>query len=193
MTPLRLPAGGIVQNLPMSDPNSSRPPRSSHWLTAGIMAAVAALVSACKSAPEAPSTPAAAPLPVFPGSTLGSAQGQPTPAASLAQTPKAYRQDAAQHLYKLNAPRIWRGKLPPMLYAIGTLQVDIDSQGNVQKLHWMRAPSHAPEVVREVERTVRAAAPYPVPSKLSKVTYTDTWLWDESGKFQLDTLSEGQL
>jgi hypothetical protein len=26
-----------------------------------------------------------------------------------------------------------------------------------------------------------------------KVTYTDTWLWDKSGRFQLDTLTEGQL
>jgi periplasmic protein TonB len=25
------------------------------------------------------------------------------------------------------------------------------------------------------------------------VTYTDIWLWDKSGKFQLDTLTEGQL
>jgi len=25
------------------------------------------------------------------------------------------------------------------------------------------------------------------------VTYTDTWLWDKSGNFQLDTLTEGQL
>jgi hypothetical protein len=24
------------------------------------------------------------------------------------------------------------------------------------------------------------------------VTYTDTWLWHQSGRFQLDTLTEGQ-
>jgi hypothetical protein len=28
---------------------------------------------------------------------------------------------------------------------------------------------------------------------LGTVTWTDTWLWDEEGHFQLDTLSEGQL
>jgi len=27
---------------------------------------------------------------------------------------------------------------------------------------------------------------------MGKVTYTDTWLWDKSGHFQLDTLTEGQ-
>jgi hypothetical protein len=57
----------------------------------------------------------------------------------------------------------------------------------------MRAPSHAPEVVAEIERSVRAAAPFPTPLKMGRVTYTDTWLWDKSGQFQLDNLTEGQL
>ena len=113
--------------------------------------------------------------------------------ASSAATPRDYRKDAATHLYGLNAERIFKGKLPPLLYAIGVLEVDIDRTGKVTRLHWMRAPRHAPEVVAEIERTVRAAAPYPVPARMGKVTYTDTWLWHKSGHFQLDTLTEGQL
>jgi hypothetical protein len=27
---------------------------------------------------------------------------------------------------------------------------------------------------------------------MGSVTYTDVWLWDKSGNFQLDTLTEGQ-
>jgi len=27
---------------------------------------------------------------------------------------------------------------------------------------------------------------------MGSVTYTDTWLWDKSGRFQLDTLTQGQ-
>jgi hypothetical protein len=79
-----------------------------------------------------------------------------------------------------------------MLYAIGVLQVNINRQGQVTGLHWMRAPRHSPEVIAEIERTARAAAPYPAPAKLGQVVYTETWLWDESGRFQLDTLTEGQ-
>ena len=78
------------------------------------------------------------------------------------------------------------------LYAVGVLQVELDPRGMVQKLNWMRAPTHAPEVVAEIERTVRQAAPYPVAVNLGHVTYTDTWLWHKSGNFQLDTLTEGQ-
>ena len=56
----------------------------------------------------------------------------------------------------------------------------------------MRAPAHVPDVMREIERTVRAAAPFPAPMRLGGVTYRDIWLWDRSGNFQLDTLTEGQ-
>ena len=83
--------------------------------------------------------------------------------------------------------------MPPMLYAVGVLQVDIDARGQVLRTRWMRAPTQAPEVIAEIERTVRQAAPFPVPRRLGQVTYTDVWLWDKSGRFQLDTLTEGQL
>ena len=69
----------------------------------------------------------------------------------------------------------------------------MDARGNVRSISWMRAPKHAPEVMAEIERTVRAAAPFPVPQRMGHVVYTDTWLWHKSGRFQLDTLTEGQL
>lgn len=148
------------------------------------MASVAALIAACRSAPSpSPSAPhVTGPVPA----TKGSAR------PSAASDPRAYRQDAATHLYGLNASRIYQGRLPPLLYAIGVLQVDIDARGRVLRTSWMRAPHQAPEVMAEIERTVRAAAPFPAPARMGKVTYTDTWLWDKSGKFQLDTLTEGQ-
>ena len=111
---------------------------------------------------------------------------------SGAEDPRAYRKDAASHLYGLLRDRIWKGRLPPLLHAVGVLQVEVDGQGQVQGVNWMRAPRHVPEVMAEIERLVRAAAPYPVPSKMGGVTWTDTWLWHRSGRFQLDTLTEGQ-
>ncbi len=120
----------------------------------------------------------------------------PAPAQSLisnAATPREYRRDAASHLYGKNKNRIYQGMMPPLLYAIGVLQVEVDGKGRVTSLNWMRAPKHAPEVMAEIERTVRQAAPYPTPVRMGRVTYTDTWLWHKSGLFQLDTLTEGQL
>jgi hypothetical protein len=112
---------------------------------------------------------------------------------SQAATARDYRQDAASHLYSKNQKRIYQGKMPPLLYAVGVLQVEVDARGRVTSTSWMRAPKHAPEVMADIERTVRDAAPYPAPVRLGRVTYTDTWLWHKSGLFQLDTLTEGQM
>ena len=111
---------------------------------------------------------------------------------SNAIDPRAYRKDAATHIYGQNKDRIYKGRMPPLLYAIGVLQVEVDGGGQVRNVSWMRTPKHAPEVMAEIEKTVRAAAPYPAPAKMGKVVYTDTWLWHKSGRFQLDTLTEGQ-
>lgn len=158
---------------------------------AALALAVAAALAGCASAPTG--TPPAASNPSAPSAATPATPGRTPPAAaSDATTARAYRRDAASHLYALNATRIYRGRLPPMLYAIGTLEVQLDRNGQVLSTHWLRAPRHAPEVVAEIERTVRAAAPFPAPQRLGKVTYTDTWLWDKSGRFQLDTLTEGQ-
>lgn len=111
---------------------------------------------------------------------------------SAAEDPRSYRRDAASHLYGLMRERIWKGRMPPLLHAVGVLQVEVDGQGMVQGVSWMRAPSHAPDVMAEIEKLVRAAAPFPAPSRMGRVTYTDVWLWHKSGRFQLDTLTEGQ-
>lgn len=155
--------------------------------------AVAALLAACTGTPVSRNT-STTPAPASPPPAVES-PALPAPAAarvSIATSARDYRRDAASHLYGLNRDRIYKGRLPPMLYAVGVLEVDLDAGGHVRRLHWLRAPSHAPDVVAEIERTVRAAAPYPAPTRLGRVTWTDTWLWDRSGRFQLDTLTEGQ-
>jgi hypothetical protein len=114
------------------------------------------------------------------------------PKASQARNAREYRQDAAHHLYARQAGRIYKGRLPPMLHAVGVLQLEIDREGQIRSLQWNRAPRHAPEVMAEIERMVRAAAPFPAPRHLAGVSYTDVWLWHQSGQFQLDTLTEGQ-
>lgn len=131
--------------------------------------------------------PAPAPAPVLEPPLV-------TPALrhATATTARDYRRYGASHIYAKNGGRVFKGKMPPMLYAVGVLNVDLDSRGQVQRLDWMRAPKHAPEVMADIERMVRAAAPFPAPSRMGRVIWTDVWLWDKSGRFQLDTLTEGQ-
>ncbi len=156
-----------------------------------VLAIAAALLASCATPPPPPPVRPPAP-PVAPAP-----EPQPPAAAtperrSDARTPRDYRRDGAGHLYSHYGQRIYKGKMPPLLYAVGVLQVEIDSRGHVAHVSWMRKPS-ATDVVSEIERMVRAAAPYPAPARLGRVTYTDTWLWHKTGQFQLDTLTEGQL
>ena len=168
--------------------SESKPRR--FWLLRWLSAAAALVASACKIALP-PSLPPA--TPVQPPGVVGPVPGDKGSARnSAAASPLAYRQDGATHLYGLNADRIYKGRLPPLLYAVGVINVEIDRVGRVTRLDWMRAPRHAPEVVAEIERTIRQASPFPAPVRLGKVVYTDTWLWHKSGYFQLDTLTEGQ-
>ena len=159
-----------------------------------LMACLSALWLAGCSTPPASPPPPAQPAPVKAPVPLAKPVEAPKPQlpTSNARTPQEYRVDAAKHLYKLNGERIFKGRLPPMLYAVGVLDVEVDRQGQVTRTYWVRAPGHAPEVMKEIEKTVRKAAPYPVPARMSKVVYSDVWLWHSSGRFQLDTLTEGQ-
>ena len=111
---------------------------------------------------------------------------------SQAFSAREYRKDAAGHLYKKYANRIYAGVLPAMLQAVAVVEVDINKQGAVTDFRWLRAPRHVPRVMTEIEGMVYASAPFPAPHRMGTVTYTETWLWDHSGLFQLDTLTEGQ-
>ena len=161
-----------------------------HGKTLGCLA-LASIIAGCATPPP-PAPVAVAPKPPAPVVIAPPAAVVPT-YVSQAGTPRDYRRDAATHLYERLRERIFKGKMPPLLQAVGVLQVDIDHQGAVTDVRWMRAPKHVPAVMAEIERTVRAAAPYPAPVRMGQVTYTDTWLWHKTGHFQLDTLSEGQL
>ncbi|MEY4153989.1 MAG: hypothetical protein RLZZ278_837 [Pseudomonadota bacterium] len=176
-----------------------------HFLKSSHLACTACIVAlwltGCSTPPPRPPqtmtppptpTPAPAPVKLAAPIALPSVPVKPQLPTSNARTAKEYRVDAAKHLYKLNGDRIFKGRMPPMLYAVGVLDVEVDKQGQVTRTYWVRAPGHAPEVMREIEKTVRQAAPYPVPAHMGKVVYSDVWLWHKSGQFQLDTLTEGQ-
>lgn len=163
-------------------------PRFVLCLTAALLLA---LLAGCASPPPpAASIPAPAPVIVLPAPPPRPELPMGPP--SLALSALDYRLDAAYHLYGKNNTRIYQGVMPHFLYAIGVLEVQVDPRGNLLALNWMRAPDHAPEVIAEIERTVRQAAPFPAPVQLGSTSYIETWLWDISGNFQLHTLSEGQ-
>jgi periplasmic protein TonB len=112
--------------------------------------------------------------------------------ASAATDERGYRKDGARHLYAAYGRHIYKGKLRPNLYGVAIVKTQIDPHGAVKDVQITRPPA-APEVGPWVTEMIRRASPFPPTGKLGEVTYTEIWLVDKSGRFQLDTLTEGQL
>ena len=123
------------------------------------------------------------PAPLLPG----------PPRASAAEIEKEYRIDAARHIYAAYPMRVYRGKVPPLIYSVMMVETEIDATGQVLNVNVVRKPA-ADEVAPWVIAMIRRAAPFPSPVRMAggKVSYTDIWLVDKSGLFQVDTLTEGQ-
>jgi hypothetical protein len=113
-------------------------------------------------------------------------------ALSDAENDRSYRRDGARHIYASYPQHIHKGKMPPLMYAVAITETEIDANGHVVNAVMVREPAAAKEVSPWVLDMIRKAAPYPKPAKMGHVRYTDIWLVDKSGKFQLDTLTEGQ-
>ena len=115
------------------------------------------------------------------------------PQPSPQQVEQEYRIDASRHLYGCYPARVFRGKLPPLLYGVMMAEIELDAQGNVVDVSTRRKPA-APEVEPWVQAMVRRASPFPAPAAFPGGTlrFTETFFVDKSGLFQTFTLTEGQ-
>jgi hypothetical protein len=137
------------------------------------------------SAAALTSLPALAQFAMVPSPLVG------TPHPSQADNDKSYRIDGARHLYAAYPMRIYKGRMPPLLYGVMITETEIDGDGAVVDVR-VRRPPAAPEVGPWVVAMIRKAAPFPPPARLGRAVYVDIWLVHKSGNFQLDTLTEGQ-
>ena len=115
------------------------------------------------------------------------------PAASTHVVEKEFRVDAARHLYSCYPMRIYRGKLPPLLYGVMMVETELDATGNVINISVVRKPA-ADEVAPWVMAMIRRAAPFPAPTKMDGgvAKFMETYFVDKSGLFQAKSLTEGQ-
>lgn len=116
------------------------------------------------------------------------------PEPSAAADERAYRVDAARHVYRAYASRIYKGKLPPMMYAVMITDTELDADGTVRSVTVARPPAAAKEVTPWVMALIRGASPFPAPRQLGEggTVWREIWLVDKSGRFQVDSLTEGQ-
>lgn len=125
----------------------------------------------------------------------GSALHAP-PAPSAAADDNSYRKDAARHVYASYPAKVHKGKLPAMMYAVMITDTEIDASGLVQAVKVVRPPAAASEVTPWVVGLIQRASPFPPPVGLAgpgkAAVYREIWLVDKTGRFQVDSLTEGQ-
>jgi hypothetical protein len=119
------------------------------------------------------------------------ALGEPAP--SQAPDAKAYRPDGARHLYYSYPSLVHRGQLPPMLTAVAIIETTIDEKGAIEKIEVVREPAVTKEATPWILSLIQGAQPYPPAARQGKVVYKDIWLVTDQGKFQLDSITEGQI
>ncbi|HEY3633528.1 MAG TPA: energy transducer TonB, partial [Caldimonas sp.] len=95
--------------------------------------------------------------------------------------------------YAAYAPRIYKGRLPPLIHAVVVVETTVDPSGQLRDIKVVRGPSHAPDVTAAVVEMIKRAGPLPAPSRFAgPVRFTEIWLVHKDGRFQLDALTEGQ-
>ena len=116
-----------------------------------------------------------------------------SPRASNNEVEQEYRIDAARHLYSCYPMRIYKGKLPPLLYGVMMVETELDAAGQVLDIRVVRKPA-ADEVAPWVLAMIKRAGPYPAPARMpgGTVRFTETFFVDKSGQFQAFSLTEGQ-
>jgi TonB family protein len=118
---------------------------------------------------------------------------QSTQKMSAAGDTRSYRMDAARHIYSSYAPRIFKGRLPPLIHGVVVVETTVDRNGQPRDVKLVRGPSHAPDVSAAVIEMIRRAGPLPAPTRFTgPVSFIEIWLVHKDGRFQLDALTEGQ-
>lgn len=105
---------------------------------------------------------------------------------------KPYRDVGARHLYDAYGERIYKGQLPPLLYAIAVIETEVDADGRVVSAVVTREPAFAKEVGPWIVGLIHSASPFPKPAAGGRARFLEVWLVDQSYTFQLHTLTEGQ-
>lgn len=175
-------------------------PRRARTARQLMMAALGSLLAACGAPPPVPAPePAPSPITVAPPGTTAPA---PSPApravgpvaklAPLDPTLEAWKRSAAERIHTVNRTLLFEGKPHHLLRAVIVMEVTVDGNGRVVASRILRSPRNKP-LDDMALASLRKAAPLPPPPKgllrRGNLVYSETWLVQNDGRFQLRTLA----
>ena len=116
-----------------------------------------------------------------------------TPGTATAEDYKRY---LAQRIVAVNSTSVYIGRPQALLRAVIVLKFYVDADGKLLRTEIMRTnKDHAAETV--ALSSVENAAPFPKPEsqllRRGEIEISESWLFNNDGRFQLRTLAEAQM
>lgn len=119
-----------------------------------------------------------------------------TNAQSNAHTLDGYKRDLAMRISQMNSNKVYSGRPQALLRSVVVLRYAVDEHGQLLRSEIMRSNRD-----RETEKialaTLQNSAPFPKPAshlvRNGRLDISETWLFNNDGRFQLRTIAEPQM
>lgn len=123
------------------------------------------------------------------------AEAPPT-ATSKAASLDAYKRELASHIAQLNSKRVFSGRPQALLRSVVVVRYVVDGHGRLLHSDILRS-NRDRETEATALATLRKSAPFPSPGahlmRRGQVEISETWLFNNDGRFQLRTIAERQM
>jgi protein TonB len=117
-------------------------------------------------------------------------------ATSLAPTPEAYKRDLAQRISQTNSTKVYAGRPQALLRSVIVVKYVVDSGGNLLRSEILRS-NRDNQTEATALASLKSSAPFPKPMphllRNGRIELSETWLFNNDGRFQLRTIALPQL
>lgn len=162
-------------------------------------AAVAtALAAGCSTPAPAEKPPPAVAVPPAPAAAIPPPSPLPplaAPGPRLAPRDAAlehWKRQAAERIHAANTSQLFEGRPHHLLQGVIVADVTVDRGGRITRSRIVRSPG-LPHLDRAVQASLRAASQLPAPpaalTAKGPLTYSETWLFANDGRWRLRTLA----
>ncbi|HEX7634149.1 MAG TPA: hypothetical protein VF427_02565 [Noviherbaspirillum sp.] len=115
---------------------------------------------------------------------------------STALTYEAYKRDLAQRIAQINAAKVYSGRPQALLRSVVVVKYVVDAHGNMIKSELIRSNRDG-ETEATALASLKSSAPFPKPAphllRGGKIEISETWLFNNDGRFQLRTIAQPQI
>ncbi|CAN5115667.1 hypothetical protein BH10PSE17_BH10PSE17_30160 [soil metagenome] len=114
-----------------------------------------------------------------------------SPPLTLVEQLERYKRSAALQIQAKNPAWVTAAAPEPLLRAVIVMRIRVDSRGRTRP-EILRSPNR--ELGQRTLRSIEVASPLPAPppdlaTDLNRYGYTETWLYNRDGRFQIRTVA----